>query len=229
MKSIFLTSIFLSVSMCATESEVDLTQWEQDKLILPISIVQPELEEANTNDSTLIYIEERKSVSLEQGFLFYENEDFEIDRYKFYSEINVDNPELWNLSKRLIRNFKNEVYLVYHISGDSVIYGEKFSVVSTLKKLDKIESDILNNCSVNIGVVQDSKAFNELFIDESKYLRYWGNNESFFRTIMSEFNIAEKKKMNFVDEYPRTIYDWSYLNEDAMTNEALIDYLKQEP
>ena len=204
MKFAFLATIILYVNMCSSDNEQVHPQWEQDKLILPVSIVEPELDDMTFGDSTLIFVERRKNISLVQGFTFYENENSKNDGYKFYSEVNVDNPKLWNLSKKLLANFKNDVYIVYQINEDSLTYGSQYSVTSTIDKLDKIEGEILNNCNVSIGIVQDSKVFNELFIDESKYIQYWGNNESYFRTLMKSYGINEKEKMNFVDEFPRT-------------------------
>ena len=50
----------------------------------------------------------------------------------------------------------------------------------------------------------------------------------FFRKVMDEFGIEEKEEMKFVDQYPKIVYDWNFVNKEAKTNEELIGYLENE-
>ena len=45
---------------------------------------------------------------------------------------------------------------------------------------------------------------------------------------MDEFGIEEKDEMKFVEQYPKIVYDWKFVNNEARTNEELIKYLENE-
>lgn len=45
---------------------------------------------------------------------------------------------------------------------------------------------------------------------------------------MNEFGLEEKEEMKFVDQYPKIVYDWSFVNKEAKTNEEVIEYLENE-
>ena len=59
-------------------------------------------------------------------------------------------------------------------------------------------------------------------------MKYWGSEEDFFRTVMNEFGLKEKEEMKFVDQYPKIVYDWNFVNREAKTNEEVIEYLESE-
>ncbi len=45
---------------------------------------------------------------------------------------------------------------------------------------------------------------------------------------MNEFGLKEKEEMKFVDQYPKIVYDWNFVNREAKTNEEVIEYLEFE-
>ena len=45
---------------------------------------------------------------------------------------------------------------------------------------------------------------------------------------MNEFGLKEKEEMKFVDQYPKIVYDWNFVNRAAKTNEEVIEYLESE-
>ncbi len=214
--------------MCGNQDNMEHTQWNQDKLKIPFVIRQPNEIDIPKGDSTYNSWKERKSIILEEGYVFALNENQEELNFDFYCEINVNNPNLWRLSKRLLDNLEGEAYIVYNLHEDEVRYGDKISITEIIQKLDKIESDILNNCSVSIGIIQNEDKLNEVFIDESKFIKYWGTDEEFLRGIMKDFGIEEREEMKFVDQYPKIVYDWNFVNKEAKTNEELIEYLETE-
>ena len=42
----------------------------------------------------------------------------------------------------------------------------------------------------------------EVFIQSSKYLQYWGMEEDRFSKTMAEYELYEVPTINFIDEYP---------------------------
>jgi len=228
MKQILLISIIGIFSMCDNKNKIEHPQWKQDKLKIPFVIRQPNEIDIPKVDSTYNSWKERLLIELVEGFILEENENQRELNFDFYAEINIDNPKIWKLSKRLLGNLKGEGYIVYNLHDEEIQYGKRKNISEIIQKLDEIESDILNNCSVSLGVVQDSIDVKEVFIDESKFLKYWGSDEEYFRKIMNEFGLEEKEEMKFVDQYPKIVYDWSFVNKDAKTNEEVIEYLENE-
>lgn len=228
MKQILLIAIIGTISMCDNQERMEHSQWKQDKLKIPYVIRQPNEIDIPKGDSTYNSWKERLSIELVEGYEFSENKNQKELNFDFYCEINVDNPKIWKLTKRLLENLKGEAYIVYNLHDDEIQYGEKNDISDIVQKLDKIESDILNNCSISLGIIQDSISLKEVFIDESKFLKYWGSDEVFFRNVMNEFAIKEKQEMKFVDQYPKIVYDWHFVNKEARTNEELIEYLENE-
>lgn len=226
MKLAQLIILLFTITMCQTPDVMEHTQWAQDKLKLPFVIRQPNKTDIPAGDSTFLSWKERQSVVLEEGYIFSLNDNKDDSTFKFYSEINVDNPSLWKLSKALLGNLDGVAYAVYNLHEEEVRYGNKIPLADIIQKLDKIESDILNNCSVSIGVVQYENELHEVFIDESKYIKYWGTDETFFKEVMAKFGIEEKQEMDFVDQYPKLVYDWNFVNSSAKTNEELMRYLE---
>lgn len=226
MKELLLLTIVVTISMCGIPDNMEHTQWRQDKLKLPYVIRQMKEMDIPIGDTAFNSWKERQSIILEEGFLFQENKNQKDLNFDFYCEINIDNPKLWKLTKRLLHNFYDEAYIVYNLHEGEIQYGAKKPISEIIQKLDKIKTDILNNCSVSIGIVQDDEKLNEVFVDESKFIRYWGSDEAFFRKVMNEFGLVEKEEMYFVDQYPKIVYDWNYVNKKAKTNEELLWYLE---
>ena len=130
--------------------------------------------------------------------------------------------------RKLLGNLKGETYIVYNFHDEEIKYGSKLLIEEVLQKLDKIESDIINNCSISLGIVQDTINLKEVFIDDSKFLKYWGSDEDYFRKIMDEFGLQEMEEMKFVDQFPKIVYDWNYVNKNAKSNEEIIKFLEDE-
>ena len=228
MKQIFLITIIATISMCDNQNQMEHSQWKQDKLKIPFVIRQPNEIDIPKGGSTYNSWKERLSVELVEGFVLTENENQKELNFDFYAEINVDNQRIWELSKRLLENLKGESYIVYNLHEEEIQYGKKKDISEIIQKLDKIKSDIINNCSISLGIIQDSISLKEVFIDESKFLKYWGSDEGYFRRIMNEFGIEEKEEMKFVDQYPKIVYDWRFVNKEAKTNEEVIEYFENE-
>ena len=214
--------------MCDSPNRIRHSQWDQDKLKVPFVIRQPNEKDIPKGDSTYNSWKERLEIELVEGFVFAENQDQKDQKFDFYAEININNPRIWELSKRLLENITGESYIVYNLHDEEIQYGSRLDISEIIQKLDIIETDIINNCSISLGIVQDTIDLKEVFIDESKYLKYWGSDETFFRKIMDEFGLKEYDEMKFVDQYPKIVYDWSFVNKEGRTNEELVDFLETE-
>lgn len=211
--------------MCMN-NKIKNDQWKQDKLELPVVIRKPNEFDISNNDSILKACEERDKVILVEGYTYKKNMDQQDINYMFYSEINIDNSRLWDLFLELLNNIDGEAYVVFYLHGDEEEYGAKMPIHNILSILKRLRLEIVNNCNLNIGIVQNSTLVTEVFIDESKYIKYWGNDYTWFKSIMNKHSIPENQEMNFVDEFPKIVYDWNYINNKSKTDQEIKEYLK---
>lgn len=171
-------------------------------LLLPITIRTATEAEVPRTEALLERIRLRKEALLVNGFSFTDTQEDKYP-YNFYSEINIDNPFLWALIKRLIMDFPDDVCIVFnHIDADPSYskYSDKFGV---LNKLDIYQQELSMDGYLEFGIMfQDDKILLELFIKKAKYIQFWGIDEVAFRTAMKEFNLTEVPSINFIDEYP---------------------------
>lgn len=151
-------------------------QWKQDKLELPKMIRQPNEIDIPRNDTTYKSWQERKSITLREGFSFQPKTSNDSINYKFYSEININNSNLFKLFSSLIETIEGNAYVVYKLNGeDEVTYSEsKYSIIELKNKITLYEYEIINNCSFDFGVVHNEEELIEVYIDESKFIKYWG-------------------------------------------------------
>jgi len=215
--------------MCKQE-KVEHTQWEQDKLELPKMIRQPTEQDIPKTDSMFNIWKERKKTSLHQGFNYTENDKTDTINFKFYSEINVDNSSLFKLFNSLIETIEGEAYVVYKTHSDEEVfyYDQKLQINEIKNRLIELEYDLTNNCSIDIGVVHNEQELIEIYIDESKFIKYWGSDEETFRKILNRQGISEFDSLKFVDQFPKIVYDLNFLEEDRMSTEELISVIKNK-
>jgi hypothetical protein len=225
-KMLFLGFVLTALIMCKEENIITHSQWPQYELEIPYLIREPLETQTSKSDSTYILWLERRQVILKEGYSIKYNEGLNNENFKFYCEINIDNSNLWKLCKDLIRsNITGHAYIVTKFHDDEIRYGENRIIKTIIKEIDKIETDILNNCSVSFGVVDALGSLVEIYVDESKYIQFWGSDLNSFTESMNRFNLKASEDLKFVDEYLKVVYDWNFINSEAMSNQELVSYL----
>lgn len=214
--------IFLS---CENRNKITHNQWSQDELEIPFVI--REMNPSDVSDSVYVDWIKRKTIVLKEGFTIDPSKDQYNELFDFYCMINVDNSKVWQLGKELMNTLSDQAYMVYGLHGEELNYSSNIPLDTIIKKLDDVENEIINNCFVNIGVVDTFGSVKEVFIDESKFIRYWGSNEPEFRELMRKYELDEFDTLQFVDEFPKVVYEWNYVNKEALSNESLILYLSK--
>ena len=76
-------------------------------------------------------------------------------------------------------------------------------------------------------IYHDNENLTEIYVDESKYLKYWGNNEEKFRNIMNQFNLSEIENLEFIDEYPKVRENINLHFENITETGELVETLRQ--
>lgn len=201
-------------------------------LELPITLRTPESNEVPVNSSVSERLEKRKTANIVEGYTinFKENDsDNENLQFKFYSEINIDNSKLWELFICLSDLLPEKVALLSgHIDAELNFgnYCPKWQILEYLKKYEK---ELVGDTFMNFGLVFHSDVvLIEIFIDESKYIKFWGLDEKSFKHILQKFNLQQVDNLEFVDEYPKVREPLRLFIKDVLDTDELIEILKNE-
>jgi hypothetical protein len=201
-------------------------------LVLPKTIRFPEENEVPMNSSVLERLRESKNANIVPGYVFKLKDDNHdnIDLpFEFYAEINIDNPQLWSLIITLSEETLPEnCALIFGYIDSEINYGFYENKFEILKYLEDYKTELIHDTLLIWGLIyHDNENLTEIYVDESKYLKYWGNNEEKFRNIMNQFNLSEIENLEFIDEYPKVRENINLHFENITETGELIETLRQ--
>ncbi|MFN3272042.1 MAG: hypothetical protein ACK40Y_05755 [Cloacibacterium caeni] len=201
-------------------------------LVLPKTIRFPEENEVPMNSSVLERLRESKNANIVPGYVFKPNDGNpdNIDLpFEFYAKINIDNPQLWSLIITLSEETLPEnCALIFGYIDSEINYGFYENKFEILKYLEDYKTELIHDTLLIWGLIyHDNENLTEIYVDESKYLKYWGNNEEKFRNIMNQFNLSEIENLEFIDEYPKVRENINLHFENITETGELIETLRQ--
>lgn len=201
-------------------------------LALPQTIRFADREEIPNNPEILKRWTESQSANIVQGYTFQSNENNPENKeigFNFYSEINIDNSNLWNLTVALSETLPDVAAVLFgHIDSD-INYGNYGEKKAVLEFISQYKKEITQDAFISFGLIyQDDENLIEIFVDESKYLKYWGVSETYFRKIMKDFNLEEIESLEFIDEYPKVREVLTGFEKDAVDSETLIEIFSKQ-
>lgn len=203
-------------------------------LQLPKTIRFPNEDELPQNNASVLKRwEESKLANIVEGYTltFKNNDDPENGAlgFRFYAEINIDNPKLWNLMLALSKTLPDEVAFLFGYIDADLNYGNYEDKDCVLDFISQYQYELAEDPFINFGLIyNDEETLIEIFVDESKYIKYWGVDEEWFREIMEEFELKEVKGLGFVDEYPKIREALTVLDEKALDSKELIELFAQK-
>ena len=199
-------------------------------LELPITLRPPEMNEVPMNSSVMEPLELRKKAKIVEGFKILpkdnnpENEEF---AFNFYAEININNSRLWNLILELSKQMPNEISLIFNHSDCETEYGKYSDKKQTFEFLAKYKTEIISDTFIEIGMIFHSNSeLIEIFVTESKYIKFWGVDQESFLTTMEKFDLKEIEGIEFVDEYPKVRKPLRLFNKNTTESNLLIELLR---
>ena len=199
-------------------------------LELPITLRSPEMNEVPMNSSVMERLELRKKAKIVEGFKILpkdnnpENEEF---AFNFYAEININNSRLWNLILELSKQMPNEISLIFNHSDCETEYGKYSDKKQTFEFLAKYKTEIISDTFIEIGMIFHSNSeLIEIFVTESKYIKFWGVDQESFLTTMEKFDLKEIEGIEFVDEYPKVRKPLRLFNKNTTESNLLIELLR---
>ncbi|WP_426277440.1 hypothetical protein ACN9MN_18350 [Chryseobacterium sp. S-02] len=201
-------------------------------LELPKTIRFLNQDEIPNNPSVSKRWEESKVANIVQGYTLKLNEnnpENELIGFNFFAEINIDNSNLWNLVLALSETLPDVTAVLFgHIDFD-LNYGNYEEKGGILEFVCQYKKEITQDAFISFGLIyNDDENLVEIFIDESKYIKYWGVDENFFREIMNGFGLNEIENLEFVDEYPKVREVLTTLDKEAIDSKTLIEIFSEK-
>jgi hypothetical protein len=201
-------------------------------LELPKTLRTPKADEVPMNSSIIERLKKRETANIVEGYTLKlkddnpENNDLP---FEFYAEINIDNSKLWNLFLSLTELLPQEVALLSgHIDAE-INYGNYYDKKHILSFIKKYEKELVADTFMNFGLIfQTDEVLIEIFIDESKYIKFWGVNKNKFEAILQNQGLKEIENLEFVDEYPKVREPLRLFDTTITDTNELIEILKNE-
>lgn len=201
-------------------------------LELPQTIRFADREEIPNDPAILKRWAESGSANIVQGYTFRLNEnnsENELIGFNFYSEINIDNSNLWNLIMALSETMPDVAAVLFGHTDFDINYGNYEEKIAILEFISQYKKEITQDAFISFGLIyNDKESLIEIFIDESKYIKYWGVDENFFRKIMNDFNLKEIENLEFIDEYPKVREILTIFEKDAVDSKTLIEIFSKQ-
>ena len=202
-------------------------------LELPITLRVPLPNEVPMDDTLLANIKRSETANIVEGYTLKlkdnnpENSNLE---FEIYSEINIDNSRLWKLFIELTNFLPNEVTLISgHIDDDEINYRNNLDKTQILNLLNKYEKELTSDTFLKFGLVFHSdKQLVEVFVDETKYIKFWGSDRSSFENVLHSFGLTNIENLQFIDEFPKVRHSLITLDETVFDTDKLLEILMNE-
>lgn len=196
------------------------------KLETPPTLRTPNLDEIPQVQNVIEAIQKSHTAKIVEGFVIHCNDNPEFP-YKFYSEININNSRLWNLFRALALHLPNEISLIFNHADEEANFGSYQDKYIVIDKLSNFTVELSQDCFLEFGVMHQTDDFlEEVFVDCTKYIKYWGMDEDWFRMVMNDFNLTEIPDLNFMDEFPKVREALRMHAENVLETEELIGKLR---
>jgi len=194
-------------------------------LLLPVTVRTAKKSEIPLTEDLMERLRLREQALLVEGFSFFDTRDAALS-YHFFSEINIDNPNLWLLFKRLTMMLPEEVCLIFQHIDNEPSYSQYLDKFEILNKLDEYQQELSMDGYMEFGLMfQDDDCLVEIFVKRTKYIQFWGKNEALFRKAMQDLALTEIPGINFIDEYPLVTEALSLHHPELMNTSDLLKAL----
>lgn len=204
----------------------------KENLELPITLRIPNFDEIPANSEASVRLIKRKTANIVEGYVLHQkdnNPDHSNLGFNFYAEININNSNLWNLVKSLSEEMPDKIAVIFGHEGTELNFGKYSNKAETINFLSKYSKEIIADTFIEIGLIFHSEnELIEIFISESKYIKFWGIREESFIKIMNSFNLKQIDNIEFVDEYPKVREALRLFDQTVIETNDLIKIFEEE-
>jgi hypothetical protein len=202
----------------------------KQSLELPKTLRAPEIDEIPMNSSVSERLKLRETAKIVEGFKILPKDNNPENNelaFNFYAEINIDNSKLWDLILELSKQMPNEISLIFNHSDCEPEYGKYSDKNQTLDFLAKYETEIISDTFIDIGMLfhSDSELI-EIFVSESKYIKFWGVDQESFLKSMNKFDLKVIDGIEFVAGYPKVREPLRLFDKNTTDSNELIELLR---
>ncbi|GGH78302.1 hypothetical protein HNQ91_003898 [Filimonas zeae] len=173
-------------------------------LELPVTIRVPLPHEMPHREDMEEILQKRKQARIQEGFMYTPNDTQQLP-FTFYAAINVNNSRLWEVFAALTALFPDkELSCVYGLHDEEPVTTGYFPRAHVLATLEKYRTELTQDAWLEFGLLFHTKeTLIELFITESKYIKFWGSDRAALVKLMLDFGIPQVQNLAFIDEYPK--------------------------
>lgn len=197
------------------------------ELILPQTIREPYDEEFPPGTKLAKIKKEKANARLVPGYTVNFTDDYEL--FTFFSEINVDLPNLWTTFMELAKLLPPKVTGVVNIIDEDPIFSIEKSKSSLLKIYKDYLFELCNDSYLEFGLVyQDDERLIEVFVTSFKFIRFWGQNFTRFKNKMKQLKLTEVKDLNFIDEFPHKLLPLAQFYPEARKPKQILKKIEHE-
>lgn len=145
-------------------------------------------------------MERRAHAKIEEGFLIRTNAT-PLLPFRFEACININNDRLWQLFISLTEFLPDSVSC--HYGTEEAVHTLPMGKMEALAGLYPHKNELTEDAALSFGLVHNhKKSMFELTVTHTKYIRFYGREEKAFVDKMNVFRLPERKRLEFVDEYP---------------------------
>ncbi len=199
---------------------------------LPKTIRSARFDEIPKNSSAFERLQKFDNAKIVEGYTFKfkeaDNEEHKQIPFKFYSEININNSGLWDLIIALTDLLPDLSALIIGDSDSEPNYCDYIQKIDLIEKLRKFKTELTKDPFLEWGIIyHDKQSLTEIFVSDSKYIKFWGGDIDKFRTIMTTFSLMQVDDLEFIDEYPKVRQPLRLFEQSIIDTNELINELKK--
>jgi hypothetical protein len=199
---------------------------------LPKTIRPARFDEIPKNSTAFERLQKIDNAKIVEGYTFKlkeaDNEEHKKIPFKFYSEININNSRLWDLIIVLTDLLPDLSSLIIGDSDSEPNYCDYIEKIDLIDKLNKFKTELTEDPFLEWGIIyNDKEVLTEIFVPDSKYIKFWGVDTDGFKTIMTKFDLNQVDDLEFIDEYLKVREPLRLFTNSIMDTNELINELKK--
>jgi hypothetical protein len=194
-------------------------------LEFPKTIRIPQLTEVPNDPEIIERLQEVLIAPINEGYTIKKDNPHGLP-FVFYAEINVNNSRLWEVVQSVLKLLPEICCCVYNSYDTEAVFGEYMQKKDILATLSDFRYELSTDCDIEFGILFNSETMlTELYVTESKYIRFWGMDELPFKDLMKELYLPENAEIRFIDEFPKVVVPLTTLDPSARSTELVLQEL----
>ena len=194
---------------------------------LPKTIRPARVDEVPKNSAVLKRLKQIDNARIVEGFSYNEKAEDNNIPFDFYSEISINYNNLWDLVITLTNLLPDISALIIGHSDSNPNYCNYINKNELIDKIYKYKKELVEDTFLEWGIIyHDKETLTEIFVSDSKYIKFWGVDFEGFKSIMSKFELHLIDDLEFIEEYPNVkeplrLFDDSVLDTNTLINELI--------